>query len=145
MSNATRCAQFYQAAEIGSIPLHFGAPNFTTRFLPSPTTGGIDVASYLPARYGALSAFDDETPDGDLDDEAKEGVARLAERLKFLGSPEGRGEYERMLEWKKPGSKWRERTPFGKVVVLGSKHTDEACRLAGVVRGFDWAKSGWNT
>lgn len=66
---------------------------------------------------------------------------RLAERIKFLASDEGREEYDSMLAWK-TDDKWKTESPFGKIVELG-KGYDRDCKLAGVLRELDWAKSSW--
>lgn len=46
-----------------------------------------------------------------------------------------------MLEWKKkPQKEWG---GFGEVVRLGRLGWSQDCRLAGVVRGQGWARTGW--
>jgi len=134
--------KYYQALERGSVPLVFGAPSYSSRFFPSPNAG-IDIASYLPSNYTAPSRSDSKAPE-ELSEEAKAGLRRLAERLEFLSSEEGKEEYEEMLEWKKDG-KWIEDpdNPLGKIMRLSTSQWDQDCRLAGVYRGEDWAKSNY--
>lgn len=131
--------EYFQCMEHGSVPLVLGAPNFAQDFLPSPDAA-INIANYLPPSHSALSTTNTSAPT-ELCAEAKAGLARLAKRLKHLGSEAGRGEYESALQWKK-SDKWRG-TPFGRVVELGRQRFSAECRLAGLVRGEQWAKSLW--
>jgi hypothetical protein len=124
---------------MGSVPIYLGAPNFSPTFLPSPNAA-LNLADYLPPSHTSVTKYDDEAP-GELDEEAKEGLARFAEELKRLGSEEGREDYNRMLDWK-INDVWKE-TTFGKVVKLGRGSLSEECRLGGVVRGLEWAMTGW--
>lgn len=129
----------FQAFEFGSVPIHLGSPSFNQSFQPAPNTA-IDLADYLPAEYLKLSAPGD-TPPAQLSPEGKAGMVRLADRLRHLGSAEGREDYERMLEWKKDEG-WIE-SPLGKLVKLGRTELPSDCMLAGLVRGKEWGKSGW--
>ncbi|GAA5822984.1 hypothetical protein JCM11251_004446 [Rhodosporidiobolus azoricus] len=134
--------KLFQAFERGTIPLAFGAPDYAHRFFPSPNAG-IDVSEYLPASYSALSNSSSEAP-SELDDEAKAGLAKLAERLEYLWSEEGAEEYESMLAWKKD-DRWKRDpvNPLGKIVRLSTSKYGQDCRLAGAFRGEDWAKNTW--
>ncbi|GAA5853414.1 hypothetical protein JCM3766R1_005881 [Sporobolomyces carnicolor] len=125
--------KYFQALERGSVPLVFGAPSYRDRFFPAPNAA-IDLAEYLPANYTVPSRHDDEQPE-DLSDEAKAGLARLAERLKFLASERGRAEYESMLEWKRTGE-WRRNddNPLGKIVRLATSEFEQDCKLAKIFR-----------
>lgn len=131
-------AEYFQALEHGSVPLVLGAPNFK-EFLPTPNAA-INIADYLPSSYSALSSYNSTAPT-ELTAEAKEGLGRLAERLRYLGSEEGRSEYEKSLAWKL-GDAWTS-SPLGKVVGLGRERWSTECRLAGLLRGKEWAKPSW--
>lgn len=131
-------AEYYQALEHGSVPLVLGAPNFES-FLPTPNAA-INIANYLPSSYSAPSASNSSAPT-ELTAEAKEGLARLAERLRYLGSEQGRTEYEEALAWKLDDA-WTT-SPLGKVVGLGRERWSTECRLAGLLRGEEWAKPSW--
>lgn len=122
------------------MPIVFGAPDYAKRFFPSPNAA-INVADYLSPSLTALSNTDSEAPET-LSAEDKAGLARLAERLRFLASAEGREEYDSMLAWKND-DKWKTGSPFGKIVELSTGPYDRDCKLAGVLRGLDWAKSTW--
>ncbi|GAA5896291.1 hypothetical protein JCM8208_001837 [Rhodotorula glutinis] len=134
--------KLFQAFERGTVPLLFGPPDAAKRFFPSPTAA-IDVASYLPASYSAPSNSSSVPPDA-LDDAARAGLARLAERLTFLSSDAGRDEYEGMLAWKRD-RRWLDdpANPLGKVVRQSHSEWDQDCRLAGVFRGEEWARNPW--
>ncbi|GAA6042754.1 hypothetical protein JCM8097_007459 [Rhodosporidiobolus ruineniae] len=134
--------KYFQSLERGTVPLVFGAPDYARRFFPSPNAG-IDVGSYLPANYTEPSRPWSSPPEA-LDDEAKAGLARLAKRLEHLSSDAGNDEYEAMLEWKKDG-RWKRdpANPLGKIVRESTSRWAQDCRLAGVFRGQEWAKSGW--
>lgn len=131
--------QYFQALEVGSVPIYLGAPNFSPTFLPSPTAA-LNLEDYLSPLHTSITHNTDEAPE-ELDQEAIEGLARFAEELKRLGSEEGREDYEKMLDWK-VGDGWKKGT-FGKVVKMGKGGLSEECRLAGVVRGMEWATSEW--
>ncbi|KAI5479634.1 alpha-1,3-fucosyltransferase 10, glycosyltransferase family 10 protein [Pseudohyphozyma bogoriensis] len=131
--------KYFQAMERGTVPIHLGTPTFRSSFMASDNSA-IDLADFMPLSTLKYSRTD-SSPAQELTSEEKAGVAALAERLKFLVSPEGREEYESMLDWKKDG-KWRD-TPFGQVVRLGRMPLREECRLAGTHLGLEWAKSGW--
>ncbi|GAA6004557.1 hypothetical protein JCM10207_000933 [Rhodosporidiobolus poonsookiae] len=132
--------KYFQALERGSVPLVFGPPDYAARFFPSPTAG-IDLAEYLPSNYTELSTSSSSPPD-ELTDEAKAGLARLAKRLEHLMSDEGKGEYEKMLAWKRS---WRDdpNNPLAKIVGLSTSKWSQDCRLAGVYRGQAWAQNTW--
>ncbi|GAA5868714.1 hypothetical protein JCM1840_004366 [Sporobolomyces johnsonii] len=139
--------KYFQALERGSVPLVFGSPSFASRFLPAPNAA-IDVSSYLPSNYTSLSTTASEEPE-DLSSDAREGLKRLAERLEFLASDEGRDEYDAMLEWKRDG-RWLSdegdgdgENPLGKIVRMATSEWGQDCKLAGVYRGEEWARSGW--
>ncbi|BGP13801.1 hypothetical protein JCM10213_006367 [Rhodosporidiobolus nylandii] len=133
--------KYFQALERGSVPIVFGPPHYAARLFPSPNAA-IDVAEYLPQNYTALSTSSSTAPTS-LDADAKEGLARLAKRLEHLSSEEGTQEYEEMLAWKK--SSWRDDTlnPLGKIVRESTSRWAQDCRLAGVYRGQEWARSKW--
>ncbi|BGP37875.1 hypothetical protein JCM10450v2_001811 [Rhodotorula kratochvilovae] len=134
--------KFFQALERGTVPLVFGPPLAASHFFPAPNAA-IDVAAYLPPAYAAQSNSSSRAPE-ELDDDARAGLARLAERLTHLASEEGRDEYEGMLAWKRDG-RWRDDpdNPLGKVVRQSHNEWDMDCRLAGVFRGEEWAKNPW--
>ncbi|GAA5948381.1 hypothetical protein JCM21900_002695, partial [Sporobolomyces salmonicolor] len=134
--------KYFQALERGSVPLVFGSPAFAARFLPAPNAA-IDVAAYLPANYTARSTTASEEP-GALSPAARAGLARLARRLEHLASDAGRDEYDAMLAWKADG-RWRAdgANPLGKIVRMAASEYGQDCKLAGVYRGEEWARSGW--
>lgn len=68
-------------------------------------------------------------------------MARLAARLSFLSSEEGRSEYDSMLAWKRD-DKWKTESPLGKIVALGQGEARD-CKLAGTLKGLEWAQSNW--
>jgi hypothetical protein len=125
--------------EFGVIPLVLGSPNFNSDFLPIPSAA-INIAEYLPASLSAVSTSNSTSP-ASLSPDAKAGLARLAARLEYLGSEEGRSDYEDALAWKKD-ARWRD-SPFGKVVGLGRQRWSAECRLAGLLRGQKWAEPSW--
>ncbi|GAA6062046.1 hypothetical protein JCM10212_005031 [Sporobolomyces blumeae] len=134
--------KYFQALERGSVPLVFGAPAYRSRFFPAPNAA-IDVADYLPDNYTLPSRSDSNEPTV-LSDEAKEGLARLAKRLEYLSSDEGRAEYEAMLSWKEDdGWKRDETNPLGKIVRMSTSTWAQDCKLAGVHRRQEWAASGF--
>ncbi|CEQ39727.1 SPOSA6832_01291 [Sporobolomyces salmonicolor] len=130
--------KYFQALERGSVPLVFGSPAFAARFLPAPNAA-IDVAAYLPANYTARS-----TPPPRALARGPRGLARLARRLEHLASDAGRDEYDAMLAWKADG-RWRAdgANPLGKIVRMATSEYAQDCKLAGVYRGEEWARSGW--
>jgi hypothetical protein len=130
--------EYFQALEHGSVPLVLGAPNFED-FIPT-ANAAMNIADYLPSSYSAPSSSNSTAPT-ELSAEAKEGLARLADRLRWLGSEEGRSEYEKSLAWKLDDA-WTG-SPLGKVVGLGRERWSTECRLAGLLRGEEWAKPSW--
>ncbi|GAA6044865.1 alpha-1,3-fucosyltransferase 10, glycosyltransferase family 10 protein [Rhodotorula toruloides] len=134
--------KYFQALERGSVPLVYGPPEAAARFFPSPTAA-IDLADYLPSNYTSQSTIDSEEPK-ELSPEAKAGIKRLADRLEYLSSEEGREEYEDMLAWKKDTA-WLEdeRNPLGKVVRQANSPYPQDCRLAGAYLGEAWARNSW--
>jgi hypothetical protein len=122
------------------VPIHLGSPTFNQSFLPA-INSAIDLADYLPPEYLALTRSGESAPQ-ELSLAAKEGLRVLADRLLYLGSEDGRDDYERMLAWKND-DRWETESPFGKVVALGRKELAGDCRLAGILRGESWAQSGW--
>ncbi|GAA5996110.1 uncharacterized protein JCM10292_007398 [Rhodotorula paludigena] len=134
--------KLWQSFERGTVPLVYGPPEAARRFFPAPNAA-IDLADYLPPQYLELSTSYTSAPTN-LTVEAKQGVARLAKRLQHLASPEGRDEYEAMLAWKKDGA-WSKdpENPLNKVVRASRSQYTQDCRLAGVLRGQEWAKNTW--
>ncbi|GAA6012404.1 hypothetical protein JCM11491_004322 [Sporobolomyces phaffii] len=128
--------KYFQALERGSVPIVFGAPNYGSRFFPA-RDAAIDVADYLPSNYTLPSRSDSKEPE-ELSDAAKAGLAKLADRLTYLASEEGREEYEAMLRWKDDDA-WKTdpNNPLGKIVALSTSPWDQDCRLARVFRGED--------
>lgn len=124
--------------EHGSVPLVLGAPNMHD-FLPAPNAA-INIGDYLSPSLTALSTSESEEPEK-LSAEDKAGLVRLAERMKFIASREGREEYEQMLTWKND-LRWTS-SPFGKVVALGREELSTECRLAGLLRGEEWTQPSW--
>jgi hypothetical protein len=63
-------------------------------------------------------------------------LGRLADRLKFLSSEEGREEYESMLKWKE-NDRWKEdpENPLGRIVRMSTSEWDQDCKLARILRG----------
>ncbi|GAA5903798.1 uncharacterized protein JCM6883_001989 [Sporobolomyces salmoneus] len=125
--------KYFQSLERGSVPLVFGAPNYRERFFPSPNAA-IDVADYLPLNYTLPSRSDDKQPE-ELSEEALAGLQKLADRLEYLSSEEGREEYESMLDWKKSDDWKEDNNPLGKIVKLATSEFEQDCKLAKVFRG----------
>ncbi|GAA5971661.1 hypothetical protein JCM3765_006711 [Sporobolomyces pararoseus] len=128
--------KYFQALERGSVPLVFGAPSYESRFFPSPNAA-IDIADYLPLNYTLPSRSDDKEPE-ELSEEAQAGLRKLADRLTYLSSEEGKEEYESMLTWKESGD-WKDdpKNPLGKIVKISTSEWDQDCRLAKVFRRGD--------
>ncbi|GAA5940997.1 uncharacterized protein JCM15063_000613 [Sporobolomyces koalae] len=136
--------KYFQALERGSVPIVFGAPSYSTRFFPA-LNAAIDVADYLPTNYTQPSRTDSKEPT-ELSQRAKDGIAQLANRLKYLSSEEGRDEYELMLEWKKMNWwKANPRNPLSEIVRMAHSPWEQDCKLAGIFRGNQsWAQSGYS-
>ncbi|SCV67046.1 BQ2448_5692 [Microbotryum intermedium] len=132
--------KYYQCLERGSVPIVYGAPNFAERFSIAPNSF-INVADYVTPDLMALSKTT-SSPEEALSQENKDGIKRLVERIQYLSSPEGRTEYDAMLAWKKDES-WKDTSPMGKIYKMSHRKIHNHCMIAGVARGYDWAKSTW--
>ncbi|KAK4053852.1 hypothetical protein OIV83_001508 [Microbotryomycetes sp. JL201] len=131
--------KFFQPLEQGVVPLTFGPPDVARRFFPAPNAA-IDVGRFLSPRLRQLSTTESEEPES-LSESDKQSLSSLADRLKFLSSVQGKEEYLDMLSWK-ANDDWKTASPLGKVVDL-NKGYDRDCKLAGFLRGLDWARSNW--